>query len=354
MKYKKFIIAAGLLLFTAGYCAAQVVPYYNYQFTEGVSVSPEGKFGFLVNLSNEMGAIFRPMPEHTFIGFYSLKYQGPGLKRQEGREFSERYLNHVFVGRHHWALPGDMVLKSQASLLFENRRSGTNETWESGLYNFNRYGGTSYLEKIFSEELTATASLGYQYITFPNYTDMLAEIQLGADPSASEGKQNHHVLTQGIETKYKNNSAALKLTEQLYTKQKVAIDRVQSDGSYYSSTKQKDLTVALNADRTEQLSERMYLSPAVGIAYKNSNQNYQHFSSATSTEPVRFFEDYYDYVDFSVNIPYTLTLFRKWSLILNPDLKYIRPARLETVTEILSVTKCQGSLQYIQRALKSR
>ncbi|MDA3792969.1 MAG: hypothetical protein PF545_04875 [Elusimicrobia bacterium] len=319
---KIFTTVAGLLVLLAPLSSAQLVPYYNYQFTEGVSASPEGDLGFIINLSNDIGTIFKPLPAHTFIGFYSLKYQGPGLKRQEGREFSERYMDHIFVGRHHWNIRGDLILKTQSDILLEGRRSGTNETWESGLYNFNRYGGASYLTKKYSKDFIGTASFGYHYMTFPNYTDMLAEIRSGADPSASEGKQNHHVLNQSVKTKYKNNTAKFSLTEQLYSKQKVAVDNVQSDGTYYSSTKQKDMTVGLSADRVEGLSKIMIINPGISITYKNSNQNYQHFETATSTNPVKFFKDYYDYLDFGLNIPYTLMLSRKWSFVFSPDISY--------------------------------
>ncbi|MFH1414670.1 MAG: hypothetical protein ABIH89_01120 [Elusimicrobiota bacterium] len=299
----------------------KLAPYYNYKFIEGVSVSPTGDFGFLVNLSNDIGLIVQPVEKHTFIGFYSLKYQGPGLKEQEGREFSERYLDHMFVGRHHWTLPDGTVLKTQYDMIFEARRSGTNETWDNGLYNFNRYGGTASFSKMIGK-VEITPAFKYHYMTFPNYTDMLAELRSGADASASEGKQNHHIIEVGGQAKYKENAGKLNVAQQLYTKQKVAVDTVQDDGTYYSSEGQKDLTVTISAKREQELSPISVLIPEVTFVLKDSNQNYQHFTDVTSTSPVSFHADYNDYMDISFAVPVSLGLSKKWSLIFSPSLSY--------------------------------
>ncbi len=322
MMKNKLIILISIALFVSGTALAQIefAPYYNYRFAEGISVSPEGDMGFLINLSNDIGMIIKPFPNHSFIGFYSLKYQGPGLKRQEGRDFSERYLDHLFVGRHHCNIKG-IVVKSQFDVLIEGRRAGTNETWESGLYNFNRYGGSTSLSKKLWE-IDWRGSFGYHFMTFPNYTDMLAELRSGADPSASEGKQNNHIITLGAKGIYKNNTAALNITQQLYTKQKVAVDTVQGDGSYYSSEKQKDMTVNLAASREQTLSKKTVINPGLTFIYKNSNQNYQHFAEVTSTAPVSFHPDYNDYTDIIIGVPVTLALSRKWSFLFSPEISY--------------------------------
>ncbi|MFC2062159.1 hypothetical protein ACFLUV_06575 [Elusimicrobiota bacterium] len=323
MNKKRFSL---LLVILVACCAAvpakvDFAPYYNYQFAEGVSISPSGDLGFLVNLSNDIGLILKPFKGHSLISFYSVKYQGPGLKRQEGREFSERYLDHIFVGRHHWEMFGGITLKSQFDVLLEGRRSGSNENWENGLYNFNRYGGSSSLNKMLGE-IDFTGTFKYHYMVFPNYTDMLAEIRSGADPSASEGKQNHHIINIGGKVVYENNSAQLFVMEQLYTKQKVAVDEVQDDGTYYSSKKQKDMTISLEGSREQAISDSSIINPGFTFTLKDSNQNYQHFAEATSTAPVSFHSDYNDYMDISVGTPFTLGLSKKWAFLLSPEISY--------------------------------
>jgi hypothetical protein len=323
MKNKLIVTFIAGLLSVVSLVRAQIefVPYYNYQFIEGVSVSPDGDMGFLINLSNDIGAIVKPSERHAFIGFYSVKYQGPGLKKQEGREFSERYLDHLFVGRHHFTLANGMVLKSQFDVLMERRRAGTNETWESGLYNFNRYGGNISFSKTLGQ-FEVTPTVKYHYITFPNYTDMLAEIRSGADASVSEGKQNHHIFDIGAKAVTGCNTLSMNISQQLFTKQEIAVDKVQSNGSYYSSEKQKDMTVTLGASRDQVWTKRTSVYPQVTFVFKDSNQNYQHFTEMTSTAPVSFHADYNDYYDVGVAMPISLALTPKWSLIFTPEISY--------------------------------
>jgi hypothetical protein len=320
---RKTYISIALFLLVSGLVNArmQFVPYYNYQFIEGVSVSPEGDTGFTVSLSNDIGAIFKPINAHSFIGFYSLKYQGPGLKKQEGQEFSERFLDHLFVGRHHWEIGGGITLKSQIDFLLEARRSGTNEDWENGLYNFNRYGGNTALNReLFGIDFTGTFK--YHFMSFPNYTDMLAELRSGADPSVSEGKQNHHISGISIKGIYKKNAAWLDIATQLYTKQNVAVNTVQSNGTFYSSDKQKDMNITIGASHMEALSRKSVINPSLEFSMKNSNQNYQHFAEVTSTAPVSFHADYNDYVNIVFDCPFSLALSRKWTLMLSPEFNY--------------------------------
>ncbi len=157
-------------------------------------------------------------------------------------------------------------------------------------------------------------------MTFPNYTDMLAELRAGADASASEGKQNHHIVELGAKGKYENNTARLFITQQLYTKQEIAVNTVQSDGSYYSSDKQNDLTIALSASREQKLSGKALIDPEISFTYKNSNQNYQHFEEQTSTVPVSFHADYYDYTNVAIGVPFVFTFTEKWAFLFNPQI----------------------------------
>jgi len=321
---KKLIYFYTVLFFLGSsqvFSGIEFVPYYNYQFIEGISMSPEGKYGFLVNLSNDIGTIIKPFEKHSFIGFYSIKYQGPGLKKQEGREFSERYLDHLFVARHHWDLGGGIKLKNQLDIMMEARRSGANETWSNGLYNFNRYGGSSYLNKKFGD-IDFDGFFKYHFMTFPNYTDLLDELQEGADPSASEGKQNSHIFEIGGQGSRGKNTVSISMIEQIYTQQKVVVEQVQEDGTYYSDKKQNDISFTLSGKRKEILSERSVVYPEVSFLYKNSNQNYQHFETVTDTVAVHYIENYYDYYDVALSVPVTLALSEKWSFIFSPEISY--------------------------------
>ena len=318
-KIKAFFVILGFAAASAS--AVEIAPYYNYQLSQGLSVSPDGDLGFLLNLSNDIGTIVQPMQDHRFIGYYSIRYQGPGLKRQEGRRFRERYINHIFATRHHWNIADDMTLKSQMSVLLERRRSGTNETWQSGLYNFNRYGGSTSLEKeMFG--IDSTLSLGYHFISFPNYSDLLSELREGADAGATEGTQNHHSLRLGYSGSLNFYRFSIALNPLFYTKQKVAVDRAQKDGSFYSDTRQRELIINASGSRAFLLSQSAIVAPELKLKYKNSNQNYQHFEYAASTKPVKFFDNYFDYIEPSVSLPLSLKLSDDWTYFFSPSLTY--------------------------------
>ena len=322
MKKVLLTLSAVFLISLTG-ASAELVPYYNYLLTQGVSVSPEGDLGFLITLSNDIGTIYKPLDNHTFIGYYSLMYQGPGLKRQEGREFRERYLNHVFAGRHHWDI-GDITIKNQLSILMERRRSGTNETWESGLYNFNRFGGSSAATtKLWGIE--STLSLGYHFLSFPNYSDLLAELRGGADASDTSGTQNHHSIRVAYTGTVGRNTFWLSLNPLLYTKQRVAVDEAQADGTFYSSTKQREMVYNLGAKKALRLTGALSAAPEVDLTIRVSNQNYLHYDDVTSTSPASvnpFHEKFFNYVEPSLSLPMSVTLGRAWSYFLNPSWSY--------------------------------
>ncbi len=298
----------------------ELAPYYNYQLGQGVSLSPDGDWGFLANLSNEIGVIARPIDDHSVIGYYSLSYQGPGLKHQEGREFRERYLNHIFVGRHHWYMR-DMVLKSQFSVMMERRRAGTNETWDSGLYNFNRYGGSTTMERKLLG-IGSAVTLGYNYVTFPNYSDLLAEIRAGADASDTEGTQNHHSIRLAYSGNISGTRFGLSLNPIFYTRQKVAVDKAQKDGSFYSDTLQRDIVISAYGSRSMMLTDRIVSEPGAEISFRSSNQNYQHFEFLTSTAPMSFHEGFFNYIEPSLTMPMSTYIGRDWTFFLSPRISW--------------------------------
>ncbi len=300
--------------------ALELAPYYNYQLGQGVSVSPDGDWGFMANLSNEIGVIARPIDDHSIMGYYSLSYQGPGLKQQEGRDFRERYLNHVFVGRHHWHMR-DMTLKTQFSVMMERRRAGTNESWESGLYNFNRYGGSTTMERELLG-IDSAVTVGYHYVTFPNYSDLLAEIRAGADASGTEGTQNNHSIRLAYSADISGARFGISLNPLFYTRQKVAVDKVQKDGSFYSDTLQRDMVINAYGRGAVMLTNRIVSEPGAEITFRSSNQNYQHFEFLSSTAPMSFHENFFNYIEPSLTMPVSTYIGRDWTFFLSPRLSW--------------------------------
>lgn len=317
------ILLTHLLAYSLTHCLyaeIKVAPYYSLQFAEGVFVPNVGEWNFSINLLSDIGVIVKPEGKHSYVGFYELKYTGPGLKRQEGEKFTDRTMDHIAVIRHTYNIKEDYFLKSQIDYMKEYKRTGSNEVWGTGLYDFGRLGGLVSFGRKFSDELSASVSGQYHFLNFPNYTDLLAEFQAGAENvESSAGKQNHSLYQAGFSVDYILNRFSLDLIFQNYSKQKIVMNSVQSDGTYYSSDLQKDIIASISAIRRQELWERISLEPTLSYKIKNSNQNYQHFETVGATVPVRYFADYYDYNQFVFSVPAAFTLGEKWEISSTPE-----------------------------------
>ncbi|MFH1541424.1 MAG: hypothetical protein ABID79_06245 [Elusimicrobiota bacterium] len=319
INYKLLFFLAFLLLLLVP-CpmpsAVKVSPYYSLQFTEGVFIPSAGEWNFSINLLNDLGVMIKPKNKHSYVGFYELKYTGPGLKRQEGEKFTDRTMDHLAVLRHSYNISESYFLKSQVDYMKEYKRTGSNEIWGTGLYDFARIGGLVSFEKKFSSKLCSSISLQYHFLNFPNYTDLLAEYQTASSENveSSTGKQNHSLYQTGFSVNYKANRFASDIIFQNYTKQKVAAESVQPDGTYYSSNLQKDAIINFSIRHDKNLWERVLLMPAISYKIKNSNQNYLHFTSVGSTETPSYFADHYSYNEITLSLPISLVLHKKWEI----------------------------------------
>ncbi|MFN3967211.1 MAG: hypothetical protein ACK4JE_05900, partial [Endomicrobiia bacterium] len=191
-----------------------------------------------------------------------------------------------------------------------------------GLYDYNRIGGLIGTEKEF-EKFKLGGSIDYHYLEFPNYTDLLKEFQSATTEAETEaGMQNHNIIQIRGDILYGLNKLNLGFALQSYTKQKVITDKVQSDGTYYSDTLQKDIIISLSAERTQKISEKIVLTPNISLKIRDSNQNYLHFESAGSTIPVSYQSNYYDYTQIVLSLPVSFGLSKKWDFVFSPEFDY--------------------------------
>jgi hypothetical protein len=255
------LFLAALLVLAPGFAGAEVkvAPYYSLQFTEGAAVPTKGDWMFAINLASDLGIILQPSETQRFIGFYELKYNGPGLRRQEGEKFTDRDMDHIVILRHHYRFAESYTLKSQLDYMTEYKRTGTNELWGSGLYDFNRSGGTLTLERKFSPAFSAAVSGQYHLMEFPNYTDLLAEFQsAGESAESSTGKQNHNLYLTGLTLTYGNSRVSADYLLMAYAKQQVVTETVQPDKTYYSDTLQRDTVLSLALEHSRRLGKRLW------------------------------------------------------------------------------------------------
>lgn len=293
-------------------------PYYSLEILEGFSIPSKGEYALTLNLTNDMGLLAKIDDKHSVMGFYELKYLGPGFRRQEGDKFTDRFMDHIIVARHQFKINEQYTLKSQLNYMQEFKRTGTNEIWGQGLYDYNKMGIGFTLERIFSDMLTGDAYLGYYTLKFPNYTDLLTEFQTGGENvESSTGKQDHTMYQLGTVAEYGPYKGSLDLILMNYDKQKVIVDSAQSDGTYYSGTLQQDMLITFDISHVRSFMEKIIINPSLSFKIKTSNQNYQHFETATSSVPVRYFGKYYDYNQLVLALPCTLLMSSKWEYFLN-------------------------------------
>jgi hypothetical protein len=104
-----------------------------------------------------------------------------------------------------------------------------------------------------------------------------------------------------------------------YFKQKVIVENVQADGTYYSAKLQQDSIYALSVQRDQRLGERGLFSPSLTYKLKGSNQNYQHFTMATSSVPAQYVGGFYDYSEVSVALPVSMLMSSRWEFFFTPE-----------------------------------
>jgi hypothetical protein len=313
----------------------KMVPYYSLQFTEGAFVPSKGEWNFALNMLSDLGVIAKPADAHSIVGFYELKYTGPGLKRQEGEKFTDSAMDHLGVLRYSYNITENDAIKPQIDYMKEYKRTGSNELWGSGLYDFNRIGGGLTFTRKLSDNAFASVTGQYHLMDFPNYTDLLAEFQAGgSNVESSTGKQNHKLIQAGLAFDVDVNHLAIDLILMNYTKQKIAADTVQPSGSYYSEDLQKDNIINVSVSRYQEIGDSFSLSPYVSYKAKKSNQNFLYFATVNSTEVPRFFGNYYDYDELDVALPIAVDLSSVWEFSVTPELDYKmykqRPPRAES------------------------
>ncbi|OQA91802.1 MAG: hypothetical protein BWY26_00695 [Elusimicrobia bacterium ADurb.Bin231] len=300
----------------------KIIPYYSLGVVEGAFIPNKGDWNFSVNLLSDLGVMVKPSEIHSFIGFYELKYTGPGLKRQEGEKFTDRTMDHLVSLRHNFLISDSYFLKSQINYMKEYKRTGSNEPWGTGLYDFDRMGGMISVGRKFSDLTVLSLTGQYHTMKFPNYTDLLAEFQAGSGSAeSSAGKQNHNIIQAGVSLDVDTNKLAFDIILMNYTKQHIA-EATLSAGSYYGSDLQKDIIYNVSARRIQKVGETFTIAPEVAYKVKSSNQNYLHFESFGSTTPPVYFDDYYSYNEFAFFVPAAIALSKRFEFSVTPEWDY--------------------------------
>ena len=287
-------------------------PFYNFGWTESLSMPSQGSFLFGANLGTTLGGKYVLNPEHAFLAAYELVYAGPGLRSTEGQEFTERTTDHSVSLGHVWGFMPGLKLNSRLTYLNEFRRDSNNKPWGKGLYDFRSIGLTEGMSVPIPlvKDLTGDFNLSLASVKFPNYTDLIAEFQMGgATAEKTGGFQDYNRITVKPSVKYRSQGMAwFSWSGQLFEHAKVI-----SDQMVYGTDKQVENIYEIGASwrqgffgKSRGFSTELSLEPSLRIDMKNSNQNFLRFK-ALGTLP-EFLGDYYSYnaYDFSMPVRWTL------------------------------------------------
>jgi hypothetical protein len=323
-KIKKYNVLISLVIFIfilSSYSFSQKwSPYYSFNFSEGLYLPSVGKWGWTTFLSNDIGFIIKPLDQHTGLFYYQLKYEGPGLKRQEGEQFEQRVMAHTLVLQYTYKLNSSILFKTRFNYGYDFCRSGTNELWGLGLYDNERIGINEDVEWRISKDLKVIGKLGYNFIKFPNYTSLIEEYISGSEETAA-GKQDNNMYIFGVKTTYKIHNLNLLVILQNYLKQKVL---EELSGSFsYSDEKQKDFSLELSYyPEIIKIASWMTLSPYFSFKQKDSNQAFLYLTSydITTSTPI-VCPNYYDYNKFSLSLPINFYLTKTKVLTFMPEME---------------------------------
>lgn len=279
-------------------------PFYQFRFGETGAFPNIGGMFFGNTLASSLGGRYTLSDAHALMGAYSLTYNGPGIRPAEGREFRERSMDHQVTVGDEWKLTDGLKLGSRVQWLNEFRRSGANEEFGNGLYDFWTIGLTEKLEVTAIPDLPIGAGVTYAYVAFPNYTDLLAEFQSASVTSELSGGQNdYHRIRIDADLGFAKRGKAGVSVSMLSFINAAVITAAGTAGS----EKQLDLVVDVNASWSQPLVEGpnttgLFVEPYAGLAIKRSNQNFLHFRFLGDTAPT-FIAANYDYLMPSFGLP---------------------------------------------------
>ncbi len=343
---KLAVLGAVITLFTVSTSYAKLVlrPIYSLDFAENTCLFNRditSKLAFLSpNLANNLGLVIQPNKEHTVLVLYQLKYSGAGVKMmtkqpQEAIEFTDRNMDHFVFLQYSWQIMPMFTLKSRLNYMNEFYRSGSNEVWGTGKYDFIRPG----LDIKLDVNLLGWKFIpGIQYgsMSFPNNVDLLKSQQAGGAQAEKAGGMNDQIYTQisvGTEKQVFQKVSPFKLNllfdNKPYVRQKV----VAFDGTY-GNTLQLDNTVSVNTSIDLPVANFVF-SPSLSLRTNASNQNYLF----PPTKPgdmstARFISKYYDYNQYSGEVEMTWNITPTNELVFCPNYVYkIYPSRIPRDTK---------------------
>jgi hypothetical protein len=332
-----------LIIFICLTMTSPAVPavLFNLGIEEGAFITA-GNVYFVNNISSDLAYIQPLSPRISLIGYYQMKYSGPGIGDSAETKFSERSQDHYFMLKPIIKLNKDMVLKPNFNFFKEFYKFGKNEQWGGGLYDYNKYeAGADFVYLKLGFPITLTGK--YQAFKYPNYSDLLTLYLTGF--SKEEPQEDYNNLMGSVSV---NDLSPVRsffiffdytLNSSLYGHKKV----LEANG--YTGSDNQKVTHHQFTLLPQYKAGKFLFSLHFMYEINRSNQNY---IFGTDPQNIVWLENYYSYGSLNLK-PYITLLFSKekyLSLVFSYfDKKFTgRPAQdfngafLSSKTEIQSLS----------------
>jgi len=290
-----------------------LTPYFNMSLSEMVNFPSQGNLFTGGNMDADIGLLGTINETNSIFALYNFRYLGPSFYPQDTRQFYDRSLSHYMNLEYRLKL-GEFRFRPGVAMTIGKRRTGSNEDWDTGLYNMNSQGAAmavDWLYELGGKSGVITAKYLFRAVEFPNYTDLLREFQqAGSASELSGGLQNQNFGQFTLRSNWNNFTAGISYAKMNYLNQTV-IDNT----GVYGDTRQKDTDV----DFDFGFSAKWWILefyPNVEYSLYRSNQNflrYKYFGAPVGnltdpTAPVTFVNDDYSYNQLALRVPIDINL----------------------------------------------
>ncbi len=281
-----------------------LVPFYAFHFSEGLSLPNIGGFFFGNKIGSTVGGKVVLTPEQSLFGAYELSYEGPGMRAQEGHEFRERSIDHSISAGHAWKVSPAYVVSSRIQYMNEFRRTGANESFGNGLYDYWSLGLAERVDLGIVPGVPLGAGLAYAYVRFPNYTDLLQEfMSASVNSELSGGQQDYHRIRFDADGRFGGDRGRGWLSVSMLDFIKA---RVVTGFGTAAGPRQVDYVTELGGSWKAAVAQTdsmaMTAEPVLRVTMRNSNQNFLRFRHFGDTLP-SFIKGNYNYVSPSLGVP---------------------------------------------------
>jgi len=188
---KIFVMVCLCLVCGIAEAEVSMAPYYYLNTGEALVITPgetAPTYSFSTSIWGDFSALIKINERLSFIPFYELVYQGPGLSMEtkEGANFQQQSQEHALFLKGSYKLRENLNLNAKAEYTLSLTRTGTNEKWQNGLYNLYSWGIDLYPEIAIKNTVLKS---GYYFVdcTYPNYLSLLGMI----DKSLAIPQQDH-------------------------------------------------------------------------------------------------------------------------------------------------------------------